>query len=96
MVKFADRCKFTVVGKFSNTMPRMDVIRKSFIAQTTLRGGVKIAHFNARTVYIDLDNEYDHSTVWSKQNMYIQGQLMRIEAWNPIFKPNEDSPIVPV
>ncbi|OIT36371.1 hypothetical protein A4A49_01970 [Nicotiana attenuata] len=96
MVKFADRCKFTVVGKFTNTMPRMEVIRKSFIAQIELRGGVKIAHFNAKTVYIDLDNEYDHSTVWTKQQMYIQGQMMRIEAWNPIFKPNEDSPIVPV
>lgn len=74
----------------------MEVIRKSFIAQTELRGGVKIAHFNAETVYIDLDNEYDPSTVWSKQHMYIQGQMMRIEAWNPIFKPNEDSPIVPI
>ncbi|OIT40396.1 hypothetical protein A4A49_07963, partial [Nicotiana attenuata] len=77
-------------------MPRMEVIRKSFITQTEVRGGVKIAHFNAKTVYIDLDNEYDHSTVWSKQYMYIQGQMMRIEAWNPIFKPNEDYPIVPV
>ncbi|OIT36808.1 hypothetical protein A4A49_60393, partial [Nicotiana attenuata] len=96
MVKFADICKFTVVGKFQHTMPRMEIIRKSFIAQTELRGGVKIVHFNARTVYIDLDNEYDHSTLWSEQNMYIQGQLMRIEAWNPIFKPNEDSPIVPI
>ncbi|OIT21110.1 hypothetical protein A4A49_41049 [Nicotiana attenuata] len=66
MVKFANRCKFTVVGKFSNTMPRMEIIRKSFIAQTQLRGPVKIAHFNARTVYIDLENEYDHSTVWGK------------------------------
>ncbi|OIT36119.1 hypothetical protein A4A49_27343 [Nicotiana attenuata] len=34
--------------------------------------------------------------LWSKQHMYIQVQLMRIEAWNPIFKPNEDSPIVPI
>ncbi|OIT07896.1 hypothetical protein A4A49_43572 [Nicotiana attenuata] len=96
MVKFADRCKFTVVGKFANTMPKMEVIRKSFIAQTKLRVGVKIAHFNVKTVYIDLDNTYDHSTIWSKRHMYIQGQMMRIEAWNPIFKPNEDSPIVPV
>ncbi|OIT22703.1 hypothetical protein A4A49_30027 [Nicotiana attenuata] len=96
MVKFADRCKFTVVGKFSNTMPRMEIIRKSFIAQTELRGSVKIAHFNARTVYIDLENEYDHYTVWGKQHMYIQGQMMKLEAWSPAFKPNEDSPIVPI
>ncbi|OIT37596.1 hypothetical protein A4A49_19132 [Nicotiana attenuata] len=96
MVKFADRYKFTIVDKFQHTMPRMEVIGKSFIAQTELRGGVKIAYFNAKTVYIDLDTEYDHSTVWSKQHMYIQGQIMSKEAWNPIFKPNEDSPIVPI
>ncbi|OIT08479.1 hypothetical protein A4A49_00874 [Nicotiana attenuata] len=94
MVRFADRCKFIVVGKYSNTMPRMEIIRKSFIAQTELRRPVKIAHFNARTVYIDLENEYDHSTVWGKQYMYIQGQMMKLEAWSPAFKPNEDSPIV--
>lgn len=76
-------------------MPKMEVIRKSFIAQTELRGGVKIAHYNARTVYIDLDNKYDHATVWTMQYMYIQGQMMKLEAWNPTFKPNEDSPIVP-
>lgn len=63
IVRFADICKFTVVGKFSNTMPRMEVIRKGFIDQTELRGPVKIAHFSARTVYIKLENEYDHSTI---------------------------------
>ncbi|OIT35430.1 hypothetical protein A4A49_02536 [Nicotiana attenuata] len=57
MVRFTDRCKFTVV---------------------------------------DLDNEYDHSIVWGKQHMYIQGQMMKLEAWTPAFKPNEDSPIVPI
>ncbi|OIT22008.1 hypothetical protein A4A49_34198 [Nicotiana attenuata] len=72
----------------------MEVIRRSFTAQTELRGGVKIVHFNARTVYIDLDNEYDHTTVWTKQYMYIQGQRMNLQAWTPSFKPNEDTPIV--
>ncbi|OIT07450.1 hypothetical protein A4A49_31318 [Nicotiana attenuata] len=42
------------------------------------------------------DCEFDHSTVWAKQHMYIQGQLMELEAWTPAFKPNEDSPIVPI
>lgn len=27
--------------------------------------------------------------------MYIQVQMMKLEAWSPAFKPNEDSPIVP-
>lgn len=96
MVNLAARCKFTMVGKFPNTMPRMEVIIRSFVAQTELKGGVKIAHFNAMTIYIDLDNEYDNVTVWTKQSMYIQGQMMKLEASTPKFNPNEDSPIVPV
>lgn len=54
-------------------MPRMEVIRKSFISQTQLTSGVKIAHFNSRHIYIDLDNEADHITVWTKQRMYFDG-----------------------
>ncbi|OIT33273.1 hypothetical protein A4A49_24576 [Nicotiana attenuata] len=95
MIKLATRWKHTVVGKFSNAMPRMEVIRRSFITQTELKGGVKIAHLYANTVNIDLDNEYDHATVWNKQFMYIQGQMMKLEVWTPLFKPNEASPIVP-
>ncbi|XP_070057289.1 uncharacterized protein [Nicotiana tomentosiformis] len=74
----------------------MEILRRSFITQTELVGGVNIAHFNSKTVYIDLDNEYDHVTIWNKQYMYIQGKMMKIEAWSLLFNPNEDSLIVPV
>ncbi|KAG5606070.1 hypothetical protein H5410_027562 [Solanum commersonii] len=69
---------------------------KSFIIQTQLSGGVKIAHYNSRHVYIDLDNELDYITVWTKQKMTIEGQLMRIQTWTPTFKPEEETPFVPV
>lgn len=74
----------------------MEVIRRSFVTRTKLKGGVKIAHFNSRTVYIDLDNEYYHATIWNKQYMYIQGQMIKLEAWSPLFNHNKDSPIVPI
>lgn len=96
MVKLAARCKYTLVGKFSNTMPKVEMIRRNFILQTQLSGGVKIAHFNARHVYIDLDNELDYITVWTKQRMTIEGQLMRIQTWTPTFRPDEETPIVPI
>lgn len=70
MVNLATRCKYNVVGKFSNTMPRMEVIiRRLWPKLNEKGGGVKIAHFNARTVYTDLDNEYDHVTAWTRQFM---------------------------
>lgn len=92
MVKLVERCKYTLIGKFTNTMPKMEVIRKEFILQTELRGGVKLTHFNSRHLYIDLDNEYDHSTVWSKGKMYIEGQIMRLQIWTPTFKPEVETP----
>ncbi|KAH0652709.1 hypothetical protein KY289_030387 [Solanum tuberosum] len=94
--KMPERCKYTLVGKFLNAMPRMEAIRKSFIAQTQLTGGVKIAHFNSRHIYIDLDNEADHISVWTKQKMYIAGQSMKLQMWTPTFKPAEETPIVPI
>ena len=53
----ASTCMFTLIGKFIYTMTRVDLIRKNYILQTQLSGGVKIAHFNSRHVYIDIDNE---------------------------------------
>ncbi|KAG5579947.1 hypothetical protein H5410_050574 [Solanum commersonii] len=96
MVKLAAKCQFTLVGKFTYTMPKVELIRKSFIIQTQLSGGVKITHFNARHVYIDLDNELDYITVCTKQKISIEGQLMRIQKWTPTFRLEEETPIAPI
>ena len=94
--ELASTCKFTLIGKFIYTMPKVELIRKNFILQTQLSGGVNIAHFNSRHVYIDLDNELDYNMVWTKQRMTIAGQIMRIQAWTPSFKPDEETPLVPI
>ncbi|KAG5571345.1 hypothetical protein H5410_061111 [Solanum commersonii] len=52
MLKMAERCKNTLLGKFINSMPKME-----------LTGGLKIAHFNSRHIYIDLDSEADESGI---------------------------------
>ncbi|KAK4733764.1 hypothetical protein R3W88_008025 [Solanum pinnatisectum] len=39
-VKLVESCNHTLVGKFTNTMPKMEIIRKSFTLQTQLTGGV--------------------------------------------------------
>ena len=41
-VKLAEICKYTLVGKFTNTMPRMEEVRKSFILQTQLMGVLRL------------------------------------------------------
>ncbi|KAH0689099.1 hypothetical protein KY289_016457 [Solanum tuberosum] len=92
----AAACKYTLIEKFSTTMPKVDLIRNNFILQTQLSGGVKIAHFNSHHVYIDLDNELDYNTVWTKQRMTTAGKVMRIQVWTPSFKPAEETSIVPI
>lgn len=77
-------------------MPKIELIRKSFIQQTQLIGGVKIAHFNARHIYIDLDNEEDQNTIWNKHEMFIEGKIMRIQKWTHTFTPEKETTIVPV
>lgn len=79
MNKMAGRCWYTLVGNFINSMPKMDVIRKSFIAQTHLIGNVKIAHYYSRHIYIDFDNEVDHINVLTKKKMFIAGHSMKIQ-----------------
>ncbi|KAH0729945.1 hypothetical protein KY289_001133 [Solanum tuberosum] len=79
MVNLAARCRFNLVGEFTHTMPKIELIPQSFILQTQLTEGVKIAHFNVRHIYIDLDYEEDHVFVWNKQKMYIEEQLMRLQ-----------------
>uniref|UniRef100_M1DPP6 DUF4283 domain-containing protein n=1 Tax=Solanum tuberosum TaxID=4113 RepID=M1DPP6_SOLTU len=76
-IKLVESCKHTLVGKFTNTMPKMEIIRKSFTLQTQLNGGVKIIHYNSRHVYIDLDNEFDYVMVWTKQRMSIEGNNLK-------------------
>lgn len=42
--KLVTNCKFTLIGKFTNTKPKIELIRKNFILQTQLSGGVKIQY----------------------------------------------------
>lgn len=77
-------------------MPKIEVIRKEFVLQIECRGVVQLAHFNCRYFYINLDDEYDHTTMWTKGKIYVEGRLMRFQLWTPTFKPNEESTLVPV
>ncbi|KAH0674033.1 hypothetical protein KY290_026279 [Solanum tuberosum] len=43
-ITLAESCKHTLVGKFTNTMPKMELIRKSFTLQTQLTGGFGLSN----------------------------------------------------
>ncbi|KAG5606158.1 hypothetical protein H5410_027650 [Solanum commersonii] len=96
MVKMSDSWKYTLIGKFYDPMPKMEVICKKFITQVELSGSVRITHFNSRHIYIDLDNELDRATVLDSKRLYIEGKFMRIHVWTPTFSPNLETLIVPI
>ena len=74
-------------------MPKMEIVNKSFILHTQLTESVKVTHFNSIHVYIDLGNEFDYQTFWTKIRMNIEGQLMRLQTWTPDFTSKEKTPI---
>ncbi|KAK6784439.1 hypothetical protein RDI58_017894 [Solanum bulbocastanum] len=45
---------------------------------------------------VDLDNEADHISVWTKHRMFIAGHSMKLNVWTPTFKLGEEIPIVPI
>ena len=57
---------------------------------------VNIAHYNEKHVFIDLYNEMDYTILWTEQRMTIEGKLMRIQAWKPFVKHDEETSIVTV
>lgn len=89
-------CYYTSVGKYTNIMPKIELVRKSFILQTQLTRSVKITHFNSRHVCIDFDNEFDYQTVWTKLRMNTEGQVIRIQTWTSDFTTEEETPILPI
>uniref|UniRef100_M1DHQ1 DUF4283 domain-containing protein n=1 Tax=Solanum tuberosum TaxID=4113 RepID=M1DHQ1_SOLTU len=95
MVTMSDSCIYTLIGKFYDPMPKMEVIRKNFITQVELSSSVRITHFNSRHIYIDLDNELYRATVLDSKRLYIEGKFMRIHVWTPTLSPNLETPIVP-
>ena len=94
-VKLVEVCEYTHVVKFTNTISKMELVRKGFIHQNQLIRSLKIIYFNARHVYIDLDNEFDYQIVWEKLRMNIAGKVMRIQTWTRDFTPEEETTIAP-
>nr|XP_033516369.1 uncharacterized protein LOC104112999 [Nicotiana tomentosiformis] len=92
----AEECRLTIVGKFLRTRPQIEKIRSKFAEKISTKGNVKIGVYDYRTVFLDFTNEDDFKSVWFKRSIEIEGQIMSLEKWTPDFKPDVDSPIVPV
>ncbi|XP_059295368.1 uncharacterized protein LOC132048688 [Lycium ferocissimum] len=92
----AEECKYTLIGKFVKTRPNIERSRSSFVEKISLKSTPKIGTYDYRTVFIEVSNEEDCQTIWFRRSIEIDGMVMWLQKWNSDFKPEEDSPIVPV
>nr|XP_009758915.1 PREDICTED: uncharacterized protein LOC104211540 isoform X1 [Nicotiana sylvestris] len=92
----AEECKLTVVGKFLRTRPKIEVIRAVFMENFSLKGTVKFGAYDRRSVFIDFSDEQDCKNFYFRRALKINGFQMWLEMWTPDFRPDHDSPIVPV
>lgn len=93
----AEECKLTVMGKFLRTRPKIEVIRDVFMEKkNSLKGTVKIGAYARRTVFIDFSDEQECKNFYFRRALEINGFQMWLKMWTPDFRPDHDSPIVPV
>ncbi|KAM3306229.1 hypothetical protein P3S67_013099 [Capsicum chacoense] len=91
----AEKCRWTLVGKFTMGIPKIEVIRAKFIEQIPLKGKVRIGAYDYRHVFIDFNIEADYNLVYFQHFMTIAGLLMRMFKWPPDFDPNEEISLAP-
>ena len=72
----AEKCKFTMVGKFPRTRPQIDKLREEFKKTFPLKGAIKIGAFDWRHVFINFIEEEDFKRYKDTRTMYLCGMTM--------------------
>ncbi|KAL0307026.1 UNVERIFIED_CONTAM: hypothetical protein Sradi_6119900 [Sesamum radiatum] len=70
-------------------------LRRWMLAQG-FRGDFSVGAINVCHVFIKFALEEDYTKLWIKSIWFMDGFLMRVLKWTPIFNPWKESPIVPV
>ncbi|XP_031120233.1 uncharacterized protein LOC116023377 [Ipomoea triloba] len=92
---FAQEFKFALIGKFAKGRPSMADLRKAFDL-IGFGGAFSIGLIDNRHVLINFDLEEDFQRCWLRKSWSIQGFFLHIFKWSPDFRPDVESPIVPV
>lgn len=91
----AQKFKFALIGKFSKGRPPMVSIRKTF-ELIGFGGHFSLGLIDQKHILINFDLEEDYQRCWLRKSWSIQGFIMNIFKWSPDFRPEVESPIVPV
>lgn len=68
----AQTCKWTIIGKFSQIRPSIDIIRREFTKIIPGKGNIKIGAYDMHHVFLDFDNIEDHLNVLSRNFIHLK------------------------
>ncbi|CAH9082753.1 unnamed protein product [Cuscuta europaea] len=91
----ADKHRLSLIGYFYRGRPSLEIIRKSFEI-IGFKGAFQLGVLEKKHILIRFDSEEDYMRCWNRQSWIIQGHVMRVTKWTPDFRPNVESPVVPV
>ncbi|CAH9124929.1 unnamed protein product [Cuscuta epithymum] len=91
----ASKHKLALIGYFFKHRPEMKSLRKAFDL-IGFKGSVHLGLLEKKHVLIRFEIEEDYIRCWNRQFWDIFGSTMRVTKWTPDFKPNVESPVVPV
>ncbi|OIT31489.1 hypothetical protein A4A49_52552 [Nicotiana attenuata] len=93
----AETCRWTIVSKFINSRPSIDIIRPEFARTVTTKGEVKIEAKDRFHVFIDVENEEDFNNIYAMEFIPLDGVIyMKITKWTTKFKPRSESSLAPI
>ncbi|XP_031122606.1 uncharacterized protein LOC116025506 [Ipomoea triloba] len=93
--EFSQRYRFALVGKFMKGRPTMATLKKAF-DQIGFAGTFTLGLLDNRHILITFVKEEDFQRCWLRKTWFIQGYAMRILKWTADFRPDVESPVVPV
>ncbi|XP_019161197.1 PREDICTED: uncharacterized protein LOC109157811 [Ipomoea nil] len=92
---FSHKFRFALIGKFAKSRPPMAEIRKAFDL-IGFGGAFSLGLLDQRHILMNFDYEADFQRCWLRKSWSIKGAIMRVFKWTPDFRPEFESPIVPV
>lgn len=74
----------------------MEEVRELFVSHYHLKGNVKIAYYDYKTVYINFTNEIDFNHIYFKWFIYLGQYTTKVMKWTRDFKSEQETSIVSV
>ncbi|KAI0522899.1 hypothetical protein KFK09_005288 [Dendrobium nobile] len=87
--------EFSLVGKFPNSRPSVDAIRKFFF-NLKLNGECSVIVLNPMHVLIKLVDDLYYCRVFSHRSYFVNNCFMKLVKWSSTFDVEVESPIIPI